>query len=873
MAAAKACGKASPKWRRLRRLPEELSAHELTSCPLHDIGHFPPLQGKTPPAASAVMDEALPLQRASLHNLGNTCWMNALTQAVLHLPELVASFRDHQLTEACHAPCTMCTWQAAEAATRTSAAQPVALPMWEPVARRFGFDFHSQQDAAEVLTLVFSDIGSDPRLCTALQTHMYVSLRRQPRCNCIVPYEHAAPAEQSFMLPMSMTTHAASDCSEMLSVAGLLEANSKWQGTDEDNSCKCPHCFTPIPSFRRFDIVNAGTILCLEIKRFVNVVTPDGFNRMKRLPTSLKLSPVLNIAGHVYALSSMVLHAGATPRSGHYTAIVSVGSSWQEYDDGSVRNHTNIPESAEKNAVILFYCRLPESADPTPMSVDSECLASDSEFQESGDQKAGGCEETASAAHAAPVPSEGLVPFGISDDDRTENALAAGSAACSRSTIAARAPKPPCIGDMASAEQMSKASVSYDEKSANPQLAAGSVARSISTMEARPPKPPCIGNMESAQQMSQASGSFDQKSANPHPSGIPATEKFMEAESTFHRLRQDVTTLLNLWKSSGRSARVCHEFLATLPMFAEAPSLEALSTEFNVAVGMLAFDRVNSAAALNVRIDTSETMCYQVAVLLHATAIAECIPPVFLIDAFHTTTSALLHKTLSVRLNRYKSKSRHWWVGTANVGEGKSPGMRPFINIAIEVLTECRERAEGMEHDRWHFQQGSTTAAAIDKLRLCNGYLCIYCSDAARILDMNAATGGHTNQLAKVDLDIFLDAAHGDEFSHATMKAREKALARPVRHPQEQVQPPQGLHIEDTNVHIMFLQQDCIFTDYWAQMASRKAVGLAQRCLFSFGGDMDPAPVDLSTFKAPTVLLFLIYLFCFLLVIPVLLPS
>jgi len=114
---------------------------------------------------------------------------------------------------------------------------------------------------------------------------------------------------------------------------------------------------------------------------------------------------------------------------------------------------------------------------------------------------------------------------------------------------------------------------------------------------------------------------------------------------------------------------------------------------------------------------------------------------------------------------------------------------------------------------------------------------------------MNAATGGHTSRLAKVDLEIFLDAAHGDEFSHATMKAREKALARPVRHPQEQVQPPQGLHIEDTNVHIMFLQQDCIFTDYWAQMASRKAVGLAQRCLFSFGGNMDPAPVDLSTFK------------------------
>ena len=47
----------------------------------------------------------------------------------------------------------------------------------------------------------------------------------------------------------------------------------------------------------------------------------------------------------------------------------------------------------------------------------------------------------------------------------------------------------------------------------------------------------------------------------------------------------------------------------------------------------------------------------------------------------------------------------------------------------------------------------------------------------------------------------------------------------------------------------MFLQQDCIFAEFWAHVASKKPVGLAQRCLFSFGGDMDPAPVDLAYFK------------------------
>jgi len=190
-------------------------------------------------------------------------------------------------------------WQAAEAATRTFAAQPVSLPMWAPVARRFGFDFHAQQDAAEVLTLLFSDLEKEPRLCTALQTHMSATLRREPQCNCIATYEYAAPGELSLMRPVAMATHAASKGTEMPSVAGLLEENRQWQGTDQDDSCRCPHCFAPIPSLRRFDIDRAGSILCLEIKRFVNVATLKGPARMKRLSDSLKLSPVLHIAGHV----------------------------------------------------------------------------------------------------------------------------------------------------------------------------------------------------------------------------------------------------------------------------------------------------------------------------------------------------------------------------------------------------------------------------------------------------------------------------------------------------------------------------------------------------------------------------------------------
>ena len=120
--------------------------------------------------------------------------------------------------------------------------------------------------------------------------------------------------------------------------------------------------------------------------------------------------------------------------------------------------------------------------------------------------------------------------------------------------------------------------------------------------------------------------------------------------------------------------------------------------------------------------------------------------------------------------------------------------MCSFVNLAMEVLTKCKERAEGRENDCWYFQQGSTTAAAMEKLQACSAYLCIYCSKAARVLDMNVATGGFNEFNC-----IFGSAAHGDEFSHSTIKAREKALTPVVRHPHAKVELPVGLHMEETS--------------------------------------------------------------------------
>ena len=137
-------------------------------------------------------------------------------------------------------------------------------------------------------------------------------------------------------------------------------------------------------------------------------------------------------------------------------------------------------------------------------------------------------------------------------------------------------------------------------------------------------------------------------------------------------------------------------------------------------------------------------------------------PLVFL----HSVVNAVFHKTYHVKMGRWKSKSRHWWVGTANVNEGKPTGMRHFVNVVIQVLTENSSKAVGR-------------AAVLRGL-----------SYATRCL----STGGKTDPHQYIDLEHFLDAAHGDEVSHSTQKLREKVAKDVVPSPAAPSTNPLPLH-------------------------------------------------------------------------------
>ena len=92
----------------------------------------------------------------------------------------------------------------------------------------------------------------------------------------------------------------------------------------------------------------------------------------------------------------------------------------------------------------------------------------------------------------------------------------------------------------------------------------------------------------------------------------------------------------------------------------------------------------------------------------------------------------------------------------------------------MDVLLQLKHLTVGTPEDRFHYQQGSTTAAARNKIQDCQGYLTMYCPDAARCLDLQSTSNGSkTEAFAYVDLECFLDEAHGDEFEHGTQNQRE----------------------------------------------------------------------------------------------------
>ena len=171
-------------------------------------------------------------------------------------------------------------------------------------------------------------------------------------------------------------------------------------------------------------------------------------------------------------------------------------------------------------------------------------------------------------------------------------------------------------------------------------------------------------------------------SSNESPLPCASKKCLMSEEFGQQRVDTDVRHLVKLCMVGGNVT----DHLLGLLMFATTSNLSDLSDEFDQAIHILCFDQVNSTAALQIRPRLPQTMTYPLFVRLWATAVSQRIPCVFFVDVLYAIINAIFNKEYCVQMGRWKFKSRHWWLGAANVGEGKSPGMKHFINAMVDVL-------------------------------------------------------------------------------------------------------------------------------------------------------------------------------------------
>ena len=83
-----------------------------------------------------------------------------------------------------------------------------------------------------------------------------------------------------------------------------------------------------------------------------------------------------------------------------------------------------------------------------------------------------------------------------------------------------------------------------------------------------------------------------------------------------------------------------------------------------------------------------DTTHYPLVVLGYACMLAFGFPVTFFVDTVCALVGSLFNKDMYVQLGAYKSHSRYWMNGIAGSGQGKSPTVKPLIQILLSVLRE-----------------------------------------------------------------------------------------------------------------------------------------------------------------------------------------
>ncbi|KAM6071147.1 ubiquitin carboxyl-terminal hydrolase 36-like [Chlamydotis macqueenii] len=301
---------------------------------------------------------------AGLHNVGNTCFLNAGLQCLTHTPPLANYLLSREHSQTCQRRgfCMLCVMEKHTIQAFSSsgtAIKPVSvIQSLKRIAEYI--QFGTQGDAHYFLRCTLDAmqkacLNGSSRLDRQTQATTLVHqifggyLRSRVKCSLCKGVSDTYDPYLDLTLEIEQAANLEQALEQFVRPAVLRG----------ENAYTCAKCKHEVSGSEGVTIHRASNILVLKLKR---VAGGGKITKNVPYPQLLNVRPYMSQENGdpvVYGLYAVLVHAGTSSQSGHYYCHVKASNGqWYQMDDDLVRP-SNISVVLAQQAYLLFYRRIP----------------------------------------------------------------------------------------------------------------------------------------------------------------------------------------------------------------------------------------------------------------------------------------------------------------------------------------------------------------------------------------------------------------------------------------------------------------------------------------------------------------------------------